>query len=90
MQQALEDAQRATEEFRLAAAERMTYGKVAQALAGDYIGIYIVDPDTEKFVEYSATEEYDKLGVEKSGGDFFSLSRKNMERLIFGEDRERL
>ena len=79
MQQALEDAQRTSEEFRLAAAERMTYEKVAQALAGDYIGIYIVDPDTEKFVEYSATEEYDKLGVEKSGENFFSLSRKNME-----------
>ena len=89
MQQALEDAQRATEKYRLAAAERMTYEKVAQALAGDYIGIYIVDPDTEKFVEYSATKEYDRLGVEKSGGDFFSLSRKNMERLIFSEDRER-
>ena len=89
MQQALEDAQRTSEEFRLAAAERMNYEKVAQALAGDYIGIYIVDPDTEKFVEYSATEEYDKLGVEKSGENFFSLSRKNMERLIFSEDRER-
>ena len=89
MQQALEDAQRATEEYRLAAAERMTYEKVAQALAGDYIGIYIVNPDTEKFVEYSATKEYAELGVEKSGEDFFSLSRKNMERLIFSEDRER-
>ena len=89
MQQALEDARKATEEYRLAAAQRMTYEKVAQALAGDYIGIYIVDPGTEKFVEYSATEEYDRLGVEKSGGDFFSLSRKNMERLIFSEDRER-
>jgi len=89
MQQALEDAQRATEAYRLAAAERMTYEKVAQALAGDYIGIYIVNPDTEKFVEYSATKEYDRLGVEKSGGDFFALSRENTERLIFSEDRER-
>lgn len=89
MQQALEDAQKATEEYRLAAAERITYEKVAQALAGDYIGIYIVDPDTEKFVEYSATKEYDKLGIEKSGEDFFTLSRRNMERLIFSEDRER-
>ena len=89
MQQALEDAQRATEEYRLAAAERITYEKVAQALAGDYICIYIVDPDTERFVEYSATEEYNRLGVEKSGEDFFSLSWKNIERLIFPGDRER-
>ena len=90
MQQALEDARRATEEFRLAAAERLTYEKVAQALAGDYFSIYIVDPDTERFVEYSGTDEYHRLGVEKSGEAFFSLSRMNMERLVFDEDRERV
>ena len=90
MQQALEYARKETEVLRLAAAKRMTYEKVAKALAGDYFGIYIVDPDTEKFVEYSSTEDYDKLGVEKSGDHFFSVSRKNMERLVFSEDRERI
>ena len=90
MQKALEDARKAEEEYRQAAAERITYEKVAQALAGDYFSIYIVDPDTNKFVEYSASEEYDSLGVEKTGEDFFSLSRKNMERLIFADDRDRV
>ena len=89
MQEALEDARKAEAEYRQVAAERITYEKVAKALAGDYFSIYIVDPDTDKFVEYSATEEYDELGVEKEGNDFFNLSRKNMERLIFTEDRER-
>ena len=77
------------EEFRQANAARITYGKVAQALAGDYFSIYVVDPDTDQFVEYSSTEEYDNLGVEKAGEDFFNLSRKNMDRLICSEDRER-
>ena len=77
------------EEFIQAAKEIITYEKVAQALAGDYFSIYIVEPDTDKFIEYSATREYDELGVEKSGDDFFNLSRKNMERLIYDEDRER-
>ncbi len=90
MQQALEDARKAEAQYRQAAAERMTYEKVAQALAGDYFSIYAVDPDTDRFAEYSATKEYDDLGVEKDGEDFFSLSRKNMERLIFSEDRERV
>ena len=89
MQEALDDARKAEEEYRQAAAERMTYEKVAQALAGDYFSIYIVDPDTDKFVEYSATKEYDDLGVEKAGEDFFNLSRINMERLIFSGDKER-
>ena len=59
MQEALDDARKTGEEYRQAAEKRITYEKVAQALAGDYICIYIVDPDTERFVEYSATKEYD-------------------------------
>ncbi len=90
MQEALDEARRAEAEYRQVAEERITYEKVAKALAGDYFSIYIVDPDTDQFVEYSATEEYDVLGVEKSGEDFFSLSRKNMERLIYSGDRERV
>ncbi len=75
--------------YRQAVQEGITYSKVAQALAGDYFSIYIVDPDTDRFEEYSATNEYDKLGLEKTGDDFFNLSRRNMERLIFSDDRER-
>ena len=90
MQQALEDARKAEEEYRQAAQKRISYEKVAQALAGDYFIIYIVDPDTDQFVEYSATEEYDDLGVEKTGDDFFNASRKNMKRLIYQDDRDRI
>ena len=89
MIQALNDARKAEAKYRRVAAERMTYGKVAQALAGDYFSIYIVDLDTDKFVEYSAAEEYGRFDVEKEGDDFFGVSRKNMKRLIFEEDRDR-
>ena len=89
MQNALEEAKKAKEEYRQAAVEHITYGKVAQALAGDYFSIYIVEPDNGRFVEYSATKEYDDLGLEKSGEDFFNLIWKNMERLIYSGDRER-
>ncbi len=87
--QALNDARKAEEEYRQVAAEQITYVKVAQALAVDYFSIYIVDPDTDKFVEYSATEEYGHLNVDKEGDDFFGVSRKNMSRLIFEDDRDR-
>ena len=89
MQKALDDAWKEKEEYRQVAEERITYEKVAQALAGDYFSIYIVDPDTDTFVEYSATEEFDKLGVEKTGENFFETSRKNMDRLICVDDKER-
>ena len=89
IRKALEDAKKAEEEYRQTAEEHITYGKVAQALAGDYFSIYIVEPDTDKFEEYSSTRDYETLGVQKSGEDFFNVSRTNMSRLIFAEDRER-
>ncbi len=89
MQEALDDARKAEAEYRQVATERVSYTKVAQALAEDYFSIYIVEPDTDTFVEYSATEEYNKFGVDKAGENFFDVSRKNMERLIYSEDRDR-
>lgn len=67
----------------------ITYSRVAQALAGDYFSIYVVDVDSDRFLEYSADSEYERLGVEKSGEDFFNLSRKNMSRIISPEDKDR-
>ena len=70
-------------------ADHLTFGSVAQALAGDYFSIYVVDPDTEAFVEYSSSEEYKNLGIETQGANFFELSRRNIEALIYPEDRDR-
>ncbi|MBQ7534663.1 MAG: response regulator [Stomatobaculum sp.] len=85
-QEAMEEAHHAMEEAHSAS---MTYSRVAQALAGDYFSIYVVDPVTDDFFQYSTTEDFDKLGVETKGTDFFNLSRENMSRLIFDGDRER-
>ena len=70
-------------------AESITFSRIAQALAGDYFCLYVVDPETDYFVEYGASKEYENLGIERSGGDFFNLSRKNMEQLIYPDDRDR-
>ena len=67
----------------------ITYSRVARALAGDFFSTYVVNPTTDHFVQYSSTEEYDELGVEREGDDFFNASRRNMERLIYEEDRDR-
>lgn len=70
-------------------ADHLTFSSVAQALAGDYFSIYVVDPDTEAFVEYSSSEEYKNLGIETQGANFFELSRRNIEALTYPEDRDR-
>lgn len=44
--------------------------RVAQALAADYFCIYYVNTKNNKFIEYSASEEYRALGLPRSGEDF--------------------
>ena len=85
----VDEQMKAMEAFERMHHASIKYSRVAQALAADYFSIYVVDPDTERFIEYSATEQYDELGVEKEGENFFELSRRNMNRLIYDEDRDR-
>lgn len=66
----------------------ISFSSIAQALSQDYFSIYYVDTETDWFIEYSSDKEYESLGIEKGGEDFFNLSRKNIERVIFPEDRE--
>ncbi len=61
--------------------------RIAQALASDYITIYYVDIEDDSFIEYRSTDEYQELGVERAGEDFFTLSRHNALRLIHPEDQ---
>ena len=85
----IDEQMKALEAYEAAHHASVTYNRVAQALAKDYFSIYVVNPDTDRFAEYSSAAEYESLGIEKTGEDFFNLSRKNMERVIYPEDRDR-
>ena len=67
--------------------EQATYERIT-ALAGDYIAIYTVDPKTDHYIEYSASKEYEALGISKEGKDFFQATITDAEKHIFGEDLE--
>lgn len=69
--------------------EQIAYGRI-NALAGDYICIYIVDPDNDHYREFSASTGYESLGVAKEGDDFFGTSRKNAMEIACPEDRGRI
>ena len=62
------------------------FSEIAQALAMDYFGIYYVNVESDHFIEYSAHERFGALGIEKSGEDFFGISRKNIERVVYPDD----
>ena len=64
-----------------------TYADIARALASDYYNIYVIDLDTDAFIEYSSQIGGEELAVIRRGEDFFgSVNRDTMTR-IYEEDR---
>lgn len=60
---------------------------IARALTSDYIIIYYVDIEDDSFIEYRSSDEYQELGIESTGKDFFAASRQNAQRLIHPDDQ---
>ena len=65
--------------------EHTTYSRIT-ALSGDYIAIYTVDPQTNHYVEYSATKDYEGLGLAKEGENFFERTLEDATRAVYYED----
>ena len=68
--------------------ERIAFSRI-NALAGDYICIYIVDPETERYTEYSAGAQFESFSIPKEGTDFFATARENTRSVAYPEDLER-
>lgn len=66
-------------------AEQITYARIS-ALAGDYLCIYTVDPETDHYIEYSGSQRYDSLGLAKEGDHFFEKVRTETEKKVYKDD----
>ena len=66
-------------------AEQVIYSRIS-ALAGDFLSIYTVDPETDHYVEYSSSRHYDTLGLAKEGDDFFGTARRLGEKFVYKDD----
>ncbi len=75
------------------AAERMREEQIASAritaLAGDFLCIYVVNPETGRFREISAAPGYQTYGLKKAGEDFFDATREAAPRINHPEDVNR-
>ena len=69
-----------------AAEERKSYQRLS-ALNGNLIVLYYVDPETDQYTEFSASREYEDLGISKHGSDFFRTTYENSLRTIHPEDQ---
>ena len=71
-------------------AERMKEEQVAysrlNALTGDFICVYVVDPKTEQFREFSSTKGYEVFSVAKEGEKFFETTRESATRFNYPDD----
>ena len=75
-----EDLARENERLRAscerAREERMIYARL-HALTGDYIVVYVVDPKTERYSEFSAADDYEEhFAQAKEGTEFFRTVRE--------------
>ena len=68
--------------------ESTTYADIAQALATDYYNIFVIDLDTNDYIEYSSRIGGEELDVVRHGKDFFESARKDTMIRIYEKDRE--
>ncbi len=46
-----------------------------------------MDPETDHYLEYSATRDYEGLGLTKEGKNFFEETRKVVPQVVFKDDQ---
>ena len=68
--------------------ENPTYADIASSLAADYYNIYLIDLDTNGFIEYSSQVGGEEMSLERHGGDFFESARRDTMTRIYEEDRK--
>ena len=81
---------KAQQELKATQMKSVTYTQIAERLASHYDLIYYIDCDSLHYDEYSTKQKSGELKVQSSGKNFFAASRKNVDRLIYSEDRERI
>ena len=66
------------------------YGQIAESLASYYATIYYVDTENDSYIEFESSDIYKNLQVPDKGDDFFEESRKNIMRVVYPDDRDKV
>ena len=77
---------RREQELRAKISKNEVYGQIVMALAERYDALYMVDLDTNHFVQYKAERVYSELNVAVEGEDFFNQLQKDALQIIYAED----
>ncbi len=66
----------------------LTFTEIAKTLSVDYIDIYQVDMNTDRFIEYTPDNDNTGISIEKRGGDFFASARRDALTYLHEDDRD--
>ena len=67
--------------------ERKIYSRL-NAFSRNLMVLYIVDPESDKYLQYSVSNEYKTLGISEKGNNFFEETMANSMNMIYEEDRD--
>ena len=70
--------------------KNVTYTQIAERLASHFDLIYYIDCESSNYSELSTKKRSGELRIQAEGDDFFETSRRNVDRLIHPEDRNRI
>ena len=68
--------------------EQVAYNRIT-ALAGDFFCIYVVNPETGQYREFSSTAGFNTFELPGEGNDFFAASREQAVAVVYPEDQSR-
>ena len=67
-----------------------TYMHISGALASRYEAIYYINVENSAYTQYSASDEYAKLGTTRQGEDFFGDAADDIRKYIHKDDMKRV
>ncbi len=70
--------------------ERDIYNQIVESLTAKYDVIYYVDPESGKYSEFRENAETQSLDIQVKDSDFFEDTVRNIEEVIFPQDRFRI
>ena len=65
-----------------------SFAELASALSADYESIFVIDSETDKYVEYRIDSTTFQLSPAMNGSDFYEDTIRNTEIMIYPDDRE--
>ena len=66
--------------------ERKAYNRLS-AFSRNLLVLYVVDPETEEYTQYSASSEFEELGIAEKGSSFFDETFTNSLSSVYPDDQ---